>query len=87
MLTSTRILELACLAKNSIEQHNGATPWQLMCGSALSASMELTDSCDSGTPGPGSGIQIHPKVYPILLHTWSFGAYHWLNCSECLQSF
>jgi len=38
------LLDLACLAKNSMSIHNGASPFQLMCGSAPRLPAALTDS-------------------------------------------
>lgn len=37
-------LDLACLAKNSLEQLNGATPYQLLCGSTPLLPTVLTDA-------------------------------------------
>jgi len=37
------LLDLACLAKNSLGQHNGATPYQLMCGSTPRLPTAMTD--------------------------------------------
>jgi len=38
------LLDLACHAKNSMGQHNGATPYQLMCGSSPRVPSVLTAS-------------------------------------------
>lgn len=38
------LLDLACLAMNSMSQHNGATPYQLMCGSTPRVPTALTSN-------------------------------------------
>jgi len=54
-IDAQEVLELACHAKNSMGQHNGATSYQLMCGSTPRVATALTDSLPalSGRLVPG----------------------------------
>lgn len=60
------LLDLACLAKNSMGQHNGATPFQLMSGSTPRFPAALTDglpalSAESTVAGDDA-LRLHLKV-------------------------
>lgn len=60
------LLDLACLAKNSMGQHNGATPFQLMSGSTPRLPSALTDglpalSGDAVVAGDDA-LRLHLKV-------------------------